>query len=91
MKLAVSFEEQTEVISSGFAEQNETISGHMQESNQELRVGFKGLQTVSSAGDYSKLKNKPAINEHQLMDGENTLVSIGIGKTTNTAVERLFR
>ncbi len=91
MKLAVSFEEQTEIIPSTFDEQNETIQSGLQESNQELQVSFEGFQSASSAGDYSRLRNKPAINEHLLHDGENTLESMGIGKTTNTAVERLFR
>ena len=90
MRLSVSFEEQTEVMSGEFVEQNETIQSCLQESSQEIRVGFEGLQAASADGDYSGLRNKPAINGHLLQSGENSLESMRIGKTTNTAVERLF-
>lgn len=52
-----------------------------------------GLSTTTGAriSDYERLKNKPAINEHELRGGENTLAEIGLGLTTNTAILSLFK
>lgn len=40
--------------------------------------------------DYNHLINKPKINSHELVGGENTLAQIGIGRSTNQAIDRLF-
>ena len=40
--------------------------------------------------DYNRLINRPKINSHELVGGENTLAQIGIGRSTNRAVDRLF-
>lgn len=40
--------------------------------------------------DYSILSNKPAINEHELRAGENTLNEIGIGLASAESITNLF-
>lgn len=40
--------------------------------------------------NYNHLINKPKINSHELVGGENTLIQIGIGRSTNQAIDRLF-
>lgn len=40
--------------------------------------------------DYSRLSNKPAINDHELRDGNNMLDELGIGVARNTDIDRLF-
>lgn len=41
-------------------------------------------------GDYTILSNKPKINDHQLSSGNNSLQDLGIGLSTNRAIDRLF-
>ena len=41
-------------------------------------------------GDYTILFNKPKINDHQLASGNNSLQDLGIGLSTNRAIDRLF-
>ena len=42
-------------------------------------------RVIASSGtsDYDKLKNKPAINEHELRGGNNTLEEIGVTSLSN--------
>ena len=40
--------------------------------------------------NYDKLNNRPSINEHLLIGGENSLSDLGIGRAKNTDVNRLF-
>lgn len=40
--------------------------------------------------NYDKLNNRPSINEHLLIGGENTLEEIGIARATNADIARLF-
>ena len=40
--------------------------------------------------DYTVLFNKPKINDHQLNSGNNSLQDLGIGLSTNRAIDRLF-
>ena len=50
-----------------------------------VAIGVQGGEV-----SYSMLQDKPSINEHQLISGENTLRQIGIGLSTNRAIDRLF-
>ena len=40
--------------------------------------------------DYTQLTNVPSINEHTLSGGENSLVSLGIGRASTADINRLF-
>lgn len=40
--------------------------------------------------NYDKLNNRPSINEHLLVGGENTLEEIGIARANNADIARLF-
>lgn len=46
-----------------------------------------GLEVSTS---YIDINNKPKINEHELRGGENTLSEIGIGRSSTSAIDRLF-
>ena len=50
-----------------------------------LREGGGGGET-----NYDRLRNRPYINEHLLVGGENSLSDIGIGRANNTDIARLF-
>ena len=45
---------------------------------------------VRTIRNYDLLSNRPAINEHLLVGGENSLAELGIGRATNTDIARLF-
>lgn len=45
---------------------------------------------VRTIKNYDLLNNRPSINEHLLVGGENTLEELGIGRATNTDITRLF-
>lgn len=40
--------------------------------------------------DYSMLTNLPKINDHTLNGGENSLSALGIGRASNTEINKLF-
>ena len=40
--------------------------------------------------DYNRLNNRPSINEHLLVGGENSLSDLGIGRANNADIGRLF-
>ena len=58
-----------------------------------MDVDFGEVQTITSSGpkDYDKLDNRPSINEHMLIGGENSLESLGIGLADNQAISKLFK
>lgn len=67
--------------------------------NKVLTPKLQSVQTLSPKltvprtvyeNDYTNLRNKPAINEHELRAGDNTLEEIGIGRSSNTAIDNLF-
>lgn len=62
------------------------------ESEGEMAVDFGEIQTITDSGpkDYDRLKNRPSINEHVLIGGENSLESIGIGLSSNQEIAKLF-
>lgn len=45
---------------------------------------------VRTTNDYNQLSNRPSINEHLLVGGENTLEEIGIARANNADITRLF-
>lgn len=45
---------------------------------------------VRTVKNYDLLNNRPAINEHLLVGGENSLEELGIGRANNTDITRLF-
>jgi hypothetical protein len=45
---------------------------------------------IKVSNSYADIDNKPRINEHELRSGENALVEIGIARSSNSAVDRLF-
>ena len=45
---------------------------------------------VRTTNDYNQLSNRPSINEHLLVGGENTLEEIGIARANNADIARLF-
>lgn len=63
------------------------------ESDTEMDVDFGEVQTITAGGtkDYDRLQNRPSINEHVLVGGENSLESIGIGLTSNQEIAKLFK
>lgn len=67
---------------------SEKITGKLQKV--ETLESVLTIPHVVSESDYVNITNKPCINEHELNSGENSLVELGIGLTTNTAINRLF-
>lgn len=75
-----------------------TLSGTLS-TNNVLHAELQSVNTLRSRltvprtvyeNNYANLRNKPAINEHELRAGDNTLEEIGIGKSSNTAINNLF-
>lgn len=57
-----------------------------------VTIGSPILREGGSGGEanYERLRNRPCINEHLLVGGENSLSDIGIGRANNTDISRLF-
>lgn len=51
---------------------------------------FDPVQMVTIGGSYDQLINRPSINEHELVGGENSLQDLGIGRATTSDILRLF-
>lgn len=96
MKLNVQFQEQNETFQS-VNESDESIIVDFDHSNNsdEVEVSFGTVQTITRnapgvTNDYNQLSNRPKINNHLLRGGENSLAQLGIGLSSNTAINRLF-
>ena len=55
-----------------------------------VNMETQGDVIVRGGSDYNRLRNRPAINEHLLVGGENSLLDIGIGRANNVDINRLF-
>lgn len=51
---------------------------------------FDPINLVTIGGTYDKLINRPSINEHLLVGGENSLLDLGIGCANGEDITRLF-
>ena len=49
-----------------------------------------GIIPGGVVSDYSMLTNLPKINDHTLNGGENSLSALGIGRASNTDINKLF-
>ena len=45
---------------------------------------------IRTIKNYDLLSNRPSINEHLLVGGENSLEELGIGRASNSDIARLF-
>ena len=45
---------------------------------------------IRTIKNYDRLSNRPSINEHLLVGGENSLAELGIGRASNADIARLF-
>lgn len=55
-----------------------------------ITTGNLVVREYSGEMDYDVLLNKPAINEHVLVGGENSLDDIGIGLARTADINRIF-
>lgn len=51
---------------------------------------FDPINFVTVRRNYDELLNRPSINEHLLVGGENSLYDLGIGRADGGDITRLF-
>ena len=69
--------------------QDHTLHGQLN-SGGTLRGGLTTPQVIQREMDYEMASNKPAINEHVLRAGENTLQEIGLDTCSFDDIDALF-